>query len=127
VGFHTVNEYVGGNYVFHSPVECTEVGHGTTVYGANKSVGKKTKFLVTIKFDPHDVRVVKMLYLAYLMCKKVGASIDDQWTDISEGPHRMGGRYLYKAAWRDSKAQDGGTFEVLEDGDQIMLRRGSGQ
>jgi hypothetical protein len=40
--FHSVIEYVGENSVYHSPVECTEVAHGTTVYGANESVGKKT-------------------------------------------------------------------------------------
>jgi hypothetical protein len=40
--FHSVIEYVGENSVYHSPVKCTEVGDRTTVYGANKSVGKKT-------------------------------------------------------------------------------------
>lgn len=40
--FHSVIEYVGGNSMFHSPVECIEVARGATIYGENKSVGKKT-------------------------------------------------------------------------------------
>lgn len=41
-GVSFCHRVVGNGSMYHSPVECTEVANGKTVYAANQSVGKKT-------------------------------------------------------------------------------------
>lgn len=80
-------------------------------------------FLVTVKFDPARVHVLVMPYLAYQLCKKLGTPLDEQWTELSEGNHKMSGKYHYLANWPSSLGgRDENNFEVLENGDHIVFR-----
>jgi len=84
-------------------------------------------FLVTVKFESPDVNVRVMPYLAYLMCKQLGISFEGQLRQLSEGSHKMSGKYHYIARWSvGPNGRDEGDFEILDDGDVVVFgRKGS--
>jgi len=85
-------------------------------------------FAATIKFDPYPVRVVVMPMLAYLVARKFGTSLEDQWSELTAGPKKMCGSYHYVAYWPLTlNGRVESNFDVLEDGDVILFRPGVGK
>jgi hypothetical protein len=94
--------------------------HGLSV---KQSKDPAPGFVVAVKFDPANVHVLVMPYLAYLMCRRFGTPLAGQWTELSEGNHKMSGKYHYVANWPPRLGgRDENNFEVLENGDRIVFR-----
>lgn len=82
-------------------------------------------FSVTVKFEPFPVRVEVMPMLAYLLSKRLGTPLDDEWVDLKPGPEKMCGEYRYIANWPSNlNGRVEGTFEVMEDGDVVLFQPG---
>jgi hypothetical protein len=56
-------------------------------------------FDVEIHITPPDARIRFMPFLTYKECVALHTSLEDQWTDLTEGKHRLIGRYRYFARW----------------------------